>query len=291
MSERSENNDKGEYTAAVMFRDQEDMLQCQTLQRNDDAVHALIILPAEEGDIEPCKGTELDKVPGKKSNRIVQDNVHTFRGGSKAPCFRRNIGSGSAIKAQKDDATVIRVSAEKIYSPDNWAKMATKGAQSAREWAAALLTSEQQYQLSDSWDWEGNDANEDTPKRRHTVMREKWRIETSLLDTVLTMSGKLDDGYRYFIKPFSWAATRHGPVACAYKELQKKKDEKHVQWADRVYEGANALGVARGTQTLGLRCPRGESEKQERVRGWTISGVPTPQYRHAPIKELCDRAV
>ena len=66
---------------------------------------------------------------------------------------------------------MVRVSAEKIYSPANWVKMATKGAQSAREWAAAELTSKQQYQSGDNWDWKGNDANEDAHKRRHTIMR------------------------------------------------------------------------------------------------------------------------
>ena len=65
-------------------------------------------------------------------------------------------------------------------------------------------------------------------------MRAKWRIETSMMGTMLTMSGKLYDGFRYFIEPYSWAATRHGPAACAYKELPRKKDETHVQWADWV---------------------------------------------------------
>ena len=241
-----------------------------------------------DGTDELATGEIKDKMPGVIAGMLGTRlaDIAKWTQGTDVPKMKRKVTT-SKVEAQKDTTIVAKISAEKEYCPARWQAMLAQPGDSARKWAANIFSREMQYMLGDTFVWFGNDPD----KWQHTEQWGLWRMETVVLKTLIECSGKrCSSGYRYFVEPYRWETSDLGPAkpSCDYKTVRREKDEEKASWADRVFEKCGALGMSRGSGSVGIRTVRDSGDSGERVRTWKLERVPAPQFGHAQVQAICE---
>lgn len=104
------------------------------------------------------------------------------------------------------------------------------------------------------------------------------RIEQSILQQLLSFSGKQGGGHRWFVDPVP-RNSEHG-----VRWQKRTAEEDWISYANRLHSDAPKLGVVRGVSSLGIRCPKIELTAESKVRTWRILSVPK-DWLEAQVKQ------
>ena len=104
------------------------------------------------------------------------------------------------------------------------------------------------------------------------------RIEQSILQQLLSFSGKEGGGHRWFVDAVP-PNSEHG-----VRWQKRNTEEDWISYANRLHSDAPKLGVVRGVSSLGIRCPKAELPAESRVRTWRVLSVPK-DWLEAQVKQ------
>ena len=219
------------------------------------------------GATEVCHGI---RVPFAQGNSLQLRTCTVVRCTGDSPSFQwRPAVKAASSSASTSASVVLRCKADRRFCHEEvWRKLTDKPGTAARIWASGVAGI-RQADVHDTWGWKLRAGDQGGRPVVHGLLR----VSPATAKLLLSHSGALHQGRRFFLEPVDWASATWLPERDHGIDWQRRlsKDEPWLEYASRIQSMSLPLGLACGSSQLGVRKIGFTSPS---LRFWRIKGVP-----------------